>query len=200
MTNGIVFCSKCGAQNQASVTFCQRCGAGMSAGLTAAQPAGVPVVYAQGVPVAGYGGFWIRFVAFVIDGIIVRLITIPFGLVLGAMGIIHHIDRLDRVERPEDVLPLVGAALALAPIFIAINWLYEALLTSSAWQATLGKKLLSLRVTDEAGNRISFARATGRHFAKYLSTFLFIGFIMAAFTDRKRALHDILAGTLVRKS
>jgi uncharacterized RDD family membrane protein YckC len=78
------------------------------------------------------------------------------------------------------------------------GWLYEALMESSAKQATLGKMLLGLMVTDEAGNRISFARASGRHFAKYISSFtLFIGYIMAGFTAKKQALHDMIAGTLV---
>jgi uncharacterized RDD family membrane protein YckC len=74
------------------------------------------------------------------------------------------------------------------------------LLLSSPWQATIGKKLLGLKVTDEFGQRISFGRATGRHFAKIISMIIcFIGFIMAAFTYHKRALHDMIAGTLVMK-
>jgi uncharacterized RDD family membrane protein YckC len=83
-----------------------------------------------------------------------------------------------------------------------LNWLYYAIFESSSWQATLGKKALGLEVTDLAGNRISFGRATGRFFAKIISTLiLFIGYIMAGFTEKKQALHDILAGTLViRKS
>jgi uncharacterized RDD family membrane protein YckC len=90
--------------------------------------------------------------------------------------------------------------LAIVPLLLAVNWLYEALLTSSSWQATVGKKILGLKVTDEVGNRISFGRASGRYFAKILSSMLlFIGYIMAAFTDRKRALHDMLAGTVVRR-
>lgn len=69
---------------------------------------------------------------------------------------------------------------------------------SSAWQATLGKKILGLKVTDLAGNRISFARASGRFFGKILSGMILgIGFLMAGFTERKQALHDILAGCLV---
>jgi uncharacterized RDD family membrane protein YckC len=171
----------------------------MGTGLTTPAPAGVPVVYAEGVPVAGYGGFWIRFVAFVVDSIIVRVVTFPFAAVLTAAGILHRGARFGRIDTPEDVIPIVTAALGTLTVFWILNWLYEALLTSSEWQATLGKKMLNLRVTDEAGNRISFARASGRHFAKYLSYFLLIGFIMAAFTDRKRALHDIIAGTLVRR-
>ena len=69
---------------------------------------------------------------------------------------------------------------------------------SSSLQATLGKMIFGMKVTDLNGNRISFARATGRHFAKYLSSMiLFIGYIMAGFTERKQALHDMIAGTLV---
>ncbi len=79
-------------------------------------------------------------------------------------------------------------------------WLYEALLTASSWQGTIGKRILRLKVTDEAGNRISFGRSTGRFFAKILSyVTLWIGFIMVAFTDKKRGLHDILAGTVVTR-
>jgi uncharacterized RDD family membrane protein YckC len=86
----------------------------------------------------------------------------------------------------------------LAAIRTVLNWLYFSLLESSGWQATLGKKALGLEVTDLAGRRISFGRATGRFFAKYISAIiLMIGFLMAGFTEKKQALHDILAGTLV---
>ena len=76
--------------------------------------------------------------------------------------------------------------------------LYEILLTSSSWQGTIGKKLLHLKVTDDFGNRISVARSTGRFFAKILSSMAsYIGFIMIAFMDRKRGLHDVIAHTQV---
>ena len=81
-----------------------------------------------------------------------------------------------------------------------MQWLYFALLESSAKQGTLGKMALGIRVTDLDGNRISFGRATGRYFAKFISAIiLYIGFIMAAFTAKKQALHDIIASTLVIK-
>jgi uncharacterized RDD family membrane protein YckC len=77
-------------------------------------------------------------------------------------------------------------------------WIYEAFMLSSEWQATVGKRAMSIVVTDIDGRRISFARATGRHFAKYLSALLLgIGFIMAAFTAKKQALHDMIAETIV---
>jgi uncharacterized RDD family membrane protein YckC len=77
-------------------------------------------------------------------------------------------------------------------------WLYEAFMLSSEWQATVGKRAMSIVVTGLDGGRISFARATARHFSKYISAFiLFIGFIMVAFTAKKQALHDMIAETLV---
>ncbi|HEY7862172.1 MAG TPA: RDD family protein [Thermoanaerobaculia bacterium] len=75
---------------------------------------------------------------------------------------------------------------------------YGAAFESSQWQATLGKRALSLRVTDLAGRRISFGRAVARQFAEVLSWLtLTIGFLMAGFTRRRQALHDMVAGTLV---
>src|SRR6185312_5758825 len=92
----------------------------------------------------------------------------------------------------------VAKGLVFACIAIVGKWLYEALLTSSSWQATVGKRVLRLKVTDDLGNRISFARASGRFFAKILSQWIMcIGFIMIAFTDRKRGLHDMICSTLV---
>lgn len=88
--------------------------------------------------------------------------------------------------------------MAIRGLALMVSWIYYSLLESSAWQATLGKKALGLEVTDLEGHRISFGRATGRFFGKILSAFiLLIGFIMAGFTEKKQALHDILAGTLV---
>ena len=69
---------------------------------------------------------------------------------------------------------------------------------SSVKRATLGKMALGIAVTDVDGRRITFMRATGRHFAKMISgLILLIGYLMAAWTKKKQGLHDILAGTLV---
>jgi uncharacterized RDD family membrane protein YckC len=132
-----------------------------------------------------YAGFWIRVVATIIDAIILGVVTFPLGLILGLMAGNN-----------------VSAAMTMMYITwvvdVLIGWLYEALLTSSSWQATLGKKALRLKVTDLDGRPISFARATGRHFAKIISGIpCAIGFIMVAFTEKKQGLHDMIAGTLV---
>jgi uncharacterized RDD family membrane protein YckC len=118
-----------------------------------------------------YAGFWIRFLAFVIDIIVVSLASGLLAFATYGVGVV---------------------------VSFFIPWLYEAFMLSSEWQATVGKRAMSILVTGTNGGRISFARATGRHFAKYLSACLiFIGFIMAAFTARKQALHDMIAETLV---
>ena len=89
-------------------------------------------------------------------------------------------------------------AIALNLLVQMANWLYFASFESSRWQATPGKRALGLFVTDLAGKRVSFARASGRYFGKLLSEFIFFfGFLMAGFTKRKQALHDYLSGCLV---
>ena len=82
---------------------------------------------------------------------------------------------------------------------LGIAWLYFAIMESSPTQATLGKMAIGIVVTDMSGNRVSFGRATGRHFAKIVSGIILgIGFLMIAFTERKQGLHDIMADTLVQ--
>ena len=136
-------------------------------------------------PVA-YCGFWIRVLAYLIDGI---LLTIVYGIVARLLGI----DIFESDWRHYDPL---GNLLSLV-----IGWLYFALLESSERGATVGKMVMGLRVVTSDGQRLSFMNATGRYFAKILSAIiLFIGFIMVAFTDKKRGLHDMIAGTLVIKT
>ena len=98
--------------------------------------------------------------------------------------------------------PVENLTVWLGPlvILLVLTWLYFAGLESSAWQATLGKRAARLQVTDRMGRRLSFGRATGRFFAKVISTIpLLIGYLVAAFTPRKQALHDLIAGTVVVK-
>ena len=151
-------------------------------------------------PAVRYAGFWRRFVAHLIDQIIVGIasfvVFIP-GLALLGVGIGAGI-----MEESESAVGLIFAAIAaylVAIMFIVIGqWLYYALMESSSRQATLGKLALGMVVTDLGGNRVSFGRATGRYFGKILSGMIMcIGYIMAGFTERKQALHDIMASCLV---
>ena len=80
----------------------------------------------------------------------------------------------------------------------AASWLYFGLMESSPWQATLGKRAVGIMVTDTEGKRISFARASGRYFASWLSTLVaFVGYILGAITVRKQTLHDLIVRTVV---
>jgi uncharacterized RDD family membrane protein YckC len=79
-----------------------------------------------------------------------------------------------------------------------LRWLYFALMESSQYQATIGKLALGIIVTNMQGQRIGFGQATGRYFGKFISAMmLMIGFMMAGWTEKKQALHDMLAGCLV---
>ncbi|TGC06664.1 hypothetical protein CUN85_12740 [Methanolobus halotolerans] len=83
-------------------------------------------------------------------------------------------------------------------LYVLIRWLYFAIMESSSYQATFGKQLIGMKVTDLAGNRISFWKATLRHFAKILSSVVFyLGYLMIGFTEKKQGLHDMIAGCLV---
>lgn len=153
-------------------------------------------------PSSPYGGFWIRFLAYIIDRIILSVVAAPFYFILVLPRILPVIQDAQRNQEPspEMIGAIIGSAVTYGCLYLLGAWLYEALLTSSSWQGTVGKKVLRLKVTDEAGNRIGFGRATGRFFGKIISTLImYIGFIMVAFTDRKRGLHDMIAGTLVMK-
>ncbi|MGA7137493.1 MAG: RDD family protein [Terriglobales bacterium] len=143
----------------------------------------------------GYGGFWIRVVAAIIDSIILRVVVAPVSIIFGGLGLAGMMSGL-----PHRGIGLLGGGVTLVALFFG-SWLYEALMESSSYQATLGKMIFGMKVTDLYGNRISFGRATGRHFAKILSgMILCIGFIMVGLTERKQGLHDLLAGTLVRRA
>jgi uncharacterized RDD family membrane protein YckC len=201
----ILYCNKCGTANAPGAQFCSHCGGSMNpaaAGTPVAATAGIPqaatfaAAPAYPMVAAGvrYGGFWIRVVAFIIDAIIVRVVAWPIGMVFGLGGMAGMMGGFPHGGLG---LHLLGGGL-VAVVIIFGSWLYEAFMLSSQYQATLGKMIFGMKVTDLYGNRISFGRATGRHFAKWLSgMILFIGFIMVGFTERKQGLHDMLAGTLV---
>ena len=181
MTIGTIFCNKCGTQNLApphnsvpsvvrlSRTRCQSQtdwerlmqlwprlrSLSTYNRASVAQPA-------VGAP-TGYCGFWIRFVAAIIDGIIVQAVVTARRCLLWVS-----------CSASLEPSPTTGRqVLAILAIWTGVafglfaSWLYEAAMESSSKQATLGKMVLGMKVTDLQGNRISFARATVRHFCKY---------------------------------
>jgi uncharacterized RDD family membrane protein YckC len=188
-----MFCSKCGKINEDYARFCSECGDQLITSKTKSlQPD--PAQNFNSESACCYAGFWYRTLAWIIDTIIassvVIIICLPLGFALGA-------SMADTSTASE----ISSAGKALGYILgTLLSWLYFTISESSSWQATLGKKLLGLRVTDESGNRISFGKANGRYWSKILSgLLLYAGYIMVAFTEKKQGLHDKIAGTLVFK-
>jgi len=151
-------------------------------------------------PLTRYGGFWIRFLARLIDGIILGvigfIIRIPFMLMLGGVGF-----SLGDNPNPSQVmaaLPAIFSGLAvLFFVSIAINVCYEAYFLTTKG-ATPGKMALGLKVIRADGGPISVGLAVGRYFASFLSGItLCIGYIIAGFDAEKRSLHDHICGTRV---
>jgi uncharacterized RDD family membrane protein YckC len=209
MENNVVYCSQCGTQSTGGAGFCQKCGARLVSAL-----AGVPATVSGGAyPTAAapaflaagtgehYAGFWIRVVAYLVDHVLLAAAVAPFYFLLvlpNVLRIVHQAQQENREPGPEVFANIFGAMFFVVFIALIGSWLYEALLTSSPWQGTVGKRILRLKVTDDLGRRISFARATGRFFAKILSGMVMdVGFIMVAFMERKRGLHDLICSTQV---
>ena len=199
-----LYCNQCGAPNTSEARLCSRCGGALNptpaaqSSTAVAAPAQVATGSYAPVRVAGvqYGGFWIRVIAFFVDGALVRAAIWPVSMIFGLSGL----GMMGRGFPHGGVgMHLFGGGVVVTLVVFG-SWLYEAFMLSSPYQATLGKMIFGMKVTDVYGNRISFARATGRHFGKWLSTaILGIGYVMVAFTQRKQGLHDILAETLVRR-
>jgi uncharacterized RDD family membrane protein YckC len=151
-----------------------------------------------------YAGFWLRFVAHLIDGVILGVgvfaLVIPLLFLTGLITAVERLpEHVDGQVNPAAIAAILSLVFTFVAVGILLQWLYYAYFESGEKQATWGKQALDLYVTDCAANRISFGRASGRFFAKMISGMipLGIGFIMAGFTERKQALHDMIAGCLV---
>ena len=127
-----------------------------------------------------FAGFWRRLLAFSLD----LFISFIIGLLLGVVLAVFLSTSLD--ENQANGFGML------------IWWLYFACMESSKYQATLGKMALGIKVVDLNGNRVSFLRATGRHFSKIVSMMILgIGFLMIAFTKNKQGLHDKISNSFV---
>ena len=155
-----------------------------------------------------YAGFWLRFVAILLDGLILGIPMAILGGILGGIiggiwgfsyGVSHPDGKFGMLDSDGDLnasfLIMEFGIIILSTI---VKWLYFSLQESSSAQATLGKRILGLKVITMDGQRIGFGRASGRFFGKFISSLtMLIGYMMAGFTERKQALHDMIAGTLV---
>ena len=201
-----MFCPQCGSQNDDAHAFCRQCGASLRRGETTAPAPAPPVSPPPPAPtvsapppaaVAGqatrYANFGYRFLAVFLDAIVTGIIGGMAGMMLGVMAGLGGVMTGVHDTAVFGVINLLG--------FLAgtgAGWLYEALMVSSSYQATLGKMAVGIVVTDMQGRRISFLRATGRYFGKFVSSMLMmIGYLIQPFTEKRQALHDMMAGCLV---
>ncbi len=211
-----MYCSKCGANLADDAVFCISCGT--PTGRQASTPAlATPPAYAAAAPRSpyadpagliasrgfAYAGFWVRLVAHLIDGLIIGaaalLIFLPLLFLTGAAANFGAMAQEHGQPNPAVVGGFLAMIFAFGAAAVVGQWLYFAYLESGAKQATWGKQAMGLYVTDLTGNPVTFGRASGRFFAKIVSGMipLAIGYIMAGFTERKQALHDMIASTLV---
>jgi uncharacterized RDD family membrane protein YckC len=196
------------AADGSSIRFCSECGKpyppddlvsfGTSLVCAACKPAFTQKMR-EGLQPAGavrYAGFWIRFVAVIVDGILMYIA----GMLFFALAMIFfRVDWANIGRSQANLMQIV----ALEGVLILFNLLVSA--TYETWMvgrfgATAGKMACSLLVVNSDGTKLSYQRALGRHFAKYLSSFtLAIGYIMAGLDEEKRALHDRICNTRVIK-
>lgn len=143
-----------------------------------------------------YIGFWRRLGAYLIDYVILSfgifLFFIVWAIIVGVFSNVWPVMGLN-----EDVLSTLIGVVGVLLLF-SISWLYHALLESSKWGGTLGKRAVGAVVVGLDGDRPSFSRASARYWSKILSLLPFcLGMIMIGFTERKQGLHDILSRTYV---
>lgn len=134
-----------------------------------------------------FAGFPERLAAFIIDSIFMWVLLAFLGNLLN--------------EKPDRIF--IGIVFSIKGIWLTViaGWLYFAIQESSVHQGTVGKRIFRIQVTDTAGQRISFLKATGRYFSKYVSyAFLLIGFFMMLWDKYNRTLHDRICNTFVLKS
>ncbi|MCQ8279006.1 RDD family protein [Acetobacteraceae bacterium KSS8] len=162
----------------------------------------------------GYAGFWWRVLAFLLDMLVLAVLDELVILLTGMrqFGIAFDGDDAAAHDGPFSTIDY-SVTVTQAPhlhwhthgnsfalLSFALTAGYFILLESSRWQATLGKRICGMRVTDLHGRRIGLGRAVGRYAGKYVSWLIFcIGFLMAGWTRRKQALHDLMASTLVMR-
>lgn len=175
-----MFCPKCGSENSKVSKFCIKCGNDFSkiTGIISDKPTSPKPSYRKS---PDYAGLNIRVAANTYDYFITFFLPI---------FLLFETTQFEKAS-------IIAWEISVA-VMIAINWLYFSLQESSPRQATIGKRLMGIYVTDTDGGRLSFLRSTARFFTKILSAIpLGIGFLMIGRTQKKQGLHDKISGTVV---
>ena len=207
----ILTCENCGTEIPEGASFCARCGSPLSVAqigpvyVPPAPPSAEEIPGPQGFALPQvrptYAGFWLRAIASLIDRFILSLL---FGLIASfrpAMFLIFpdpKIQLLPPATLQEFLLSIPRPTSEGFLVLLMITWIYYASFEASSWQATPGKRVLRLYVTDLFGRQVTFSRATIHNIGRMVSEMTFlVGYIPAGFTEKKQALHDIIARCLV---
>jgi uncharacterized RDD family membrane protein YckC len=154
-----------------------------------------------------YAGFWRRFVAAILDYIVLAFIYLPLRLILHLGNNMIDVKQFMGNGTAPDYNAMMDAIFNMYKdprfilsqitfIFISVTWFagWEA----SKFQATPGKIAIGLKVCNMEGVKISFLNGLGRNFGKQISKLIiYVGYMMAGWTQKKQALHDMMANCLV---
>ena len=193
----VTVCPVCGGVTSDGGVFCPQC-------RQKTKPNVAPVATDSAVRVLThsrqeedvYASVWRRFCASIFDALLVSAILSPLTVLLVWVMEAYHTE-IGLSEFKSRTA--VGTAAVL--LWIVCFGLYNASGEASVHQATPGKRLFKLKVVSLSRGRLTLQQATGRYYAKFLSTFaLLAGFAIAIFHSRKQSLHDIIAGTVVVRS
>lgn len=177
-----MFCQNCGAKIESNDRFCPNCGVKIEQVFNRVSLDNKNQEEINVNDKEIYASAWQRLGAYLIDIAILIVAFFLLGIILDILGV--------------DITPDTEDSLNFLSIFV--SWTYFAFQESSEEQATIGQKALHIKVVDYNFKRISFWRATGRHFAQIISALiLMIGYLMIFFTKKRQGLHDMIAGTLV---
>lgn len=148
-----------------------------------------------------YAGFWLRFGAWVIDYMI---LMVPFTIISLSMGLGPAMTSFLAQMEHDKAAAMAAYAVAIRPISVVLmilGFVYYVAFECSKWQATPGKLAVGIRVTDIQGGRLSVGRAAGRNAVRLLNLLTalvpMVFYIVAAFTQRKQGVHDLMASTYV---
>jgi uncharacterized RDD family membrane protein YckC len=153
---------------------------------------------------AQYCGFWIRFCARMLDGLILAAATFPLTLINQVIifrfyPISGPGNGIERFENTAQLGPFLTIQAGFVLISLVLAFIYEAILVGR-FQGTPGKLLLRMRIVRSDFSRLTYGRAAMRFFGKMLSDLtMYIGYLMVGFDPQKRALHDYIADTRVIK-
>lgn len=199
--DAILTCEKCDAEIPDGTSVCPNCETPVSVARIgpvyvpqSTQPQdSVPRIHELAAlpPRPTFAGFWLRAIACAIDTIFIGAIFLLVASLFPAT--------FEKMlpPNPPTLTSMPPPSPFLIALLVSLGCVYYTMFEASRWQATPGKRILRLYVTDLNGQRITYGRALIRNLARQISGFLFIGYIIAGFTEKKQALHDLLAGCLV---